>query len=152
MRRNEKEMKDINEIKLIIENEKVCRIAMNDEKYPYIVPVLYTFIDNKIFIHSAYEGKKIELISNNPNISFEIDVLEGIKGDSDPCSFSAQYCSIIGTGQARIVEDEKIKDSVLKSIVEKYSSLKIEKDKKLGYDIVNVIEITIDNLTGKKSI
>jgi nitroimidazol reductase NimA-like FMN-containing flavoprotein (pyridoxamine 5'-phosphate oxidase superfamily) len=152
MRRRDKEIGNNKEINTILANEKVCRIAMNDEKYPYIVPVLYTFMNNKIFIHSAHHGKKIELISNNPNVSFEIDILEGIKGGTSPCSFSAQYLSVIGTGQARIIADEKIKDFALKSIVEKYTSLSVDREKKLGYEMVTVIEITIDSVTGKKSV
>ena len=155
MRRKDKEITDINEIYSILENQNDCRLALNDEYYPYIVPVFYTFAEDKIFIHSASpfqdESKKIDLILKNPNVSFEIDVFDGIISGENPCSFSAKYRSVIGTGIARIVKDKETKNLALKSIVEKYSGLKLTQEKDLAYDMVAVIEIAIESLTGKKS-
>ena len=62
MRRKDKEIKDKKEIESIIKRAKVCRIALSDNNMPYIIPVNYGYKNNCIYIHSASEGKKIDII------------------------------------------------------------------------------------------
>ena len=44
MRRNDRELKDMNDIIRVMEKCDVCRLALNDEDYPYILPVSYTHL------------------------------------------------------------------------------------------------------------
>ena len=43
MRRKEREVTDKEEIRQILENGQVIRIAMNNGEYPYILPVNYGY-------------------------------------------------------------------------------------------------------------
>lgn len=61
MRQKNREIKDINKIAEVIDACEVCRIAINDEEYPYIVPLNfgYEMKDNIIlYFHSALEGQE----------------------------------------------------------------------------------------------
>ena len=58
---------------------EVCRIALNDEEYPYILPLSFGMdcIDGKVtlYFHSALEGTKLNLIRRDNRASFEMDCM-----------------------------------------------------------------------------
>lgn len=62
MRRSDKEIKDKSTIESILNEAQVCRIALCNDNKPYIVPMNFGFKDNYIYIHSACEGHKIDII------------------------------------------------------------------------------------------
>jgi len=72
MRRKDREITDPKEIEEILANNIICRIAFSDGKNPYIVAMNYGYQKNKIFLHSAKEGKKIKIIKDNNQVCFEI--------------------------------------------------------------------------------
>ncbi|MDD3521302.1 MAG: pyridoxamine 5'-phosphate oxidase family protein [Actinomycetota bacterium] len=113
MRRKDREVKKISEILTIIDRCRVCRIAITDKDKPYIVPLNFGYFygDKKLtlFFHSAPSGRKIELIKENPDISFEMDFEKGlIKGDI-ACKYGYLYQSIIGEGRISFIEDKEEK-------------------------------------------
>jgi len=62
LRRKEKEITNRNEIEEILTHNTICRIALSDNNIPYLIPMNYGYKENKIFLHSAGTGKKIEII------------------------------------------------------------------------------------------
>lgn len=150
MRRNEKEIKDIREIEKIINKAIVCRIALCDNDKPYIVPVNFGYRDGCLYIHSAKEGKKIDILKKNNNISFEIDTdVEFVRAE-EPCDCTMKYLSVIGSGKAYIVKDLEEKRKALNILVEHYlgSSHEFSYDQ---LDMVTIIKVEIESMTGKKS-
>lgn len=107
MRRPEREITDLNKIEQILNDAKVCRLALFDEEYPYIVPMCFGYdLDGdklELYFHSAPKGKKIELIKANNRAAFEIDSLEQIIRGDIPCSFSAEYSSVTGVGTLDVI-------------------------------------------------
>ena len=77
MRRSDREIKDFDEIIEVINKCDVCRLAINDGDYPYIVPMNFGFNieDGKVvlYFHCASEGKKLELLRKNNKVAFEMD-------------------------------------------------------------------------------
>ena len=63
MRRSEREITDKAVIEEILSQASVCRLGFAFENIPYIVPVNYGYRENKIYIHSAPKGEKIESCS-----------------------------------------------------------------------------------------
>ncbi|MDE7362225.1 MAG: pyridoxamine 5'-phosphate oxidase family protein [Oscillospiraceae bacterium] len=98
----EREITDINEIENILRASRVCRIALIDGAYPYIIPMCfgYSLTGGKLEIYFRCEekGKKMDLIKANNNAAFEIDKLRDIVKTDPACGFAAQYQSITGTG------------------------------------------------------
>jgi nitroimidazol reductase NimA-like FMN-containing flavoprotein (pyridoxamine 5'-phosphate oxidase superfamily) len=73
MKKKNQEIIDKRIINEILTCSEICRIAMLDNDSPYILPVNYGYKDNIIYIHSAPEGKKIDLLKKNNKICFEIE-------------------------------------------------------------------------------
>ena len=61
MRRKDREISDFNEIVKIVKNCESCVIALNDDGYPYVVPLNFGMdIENGqmvLYFHCAQEGK-----------------------------------------------------------------------------------------------
>lgn len=134
---------------------KVCTSGvlgvLGDDDYPYTVPVSYTFKDDKLFIHSAKEGHKIDSIKRNDKVSFCIIEKDEIIQET----FTTHFRSVSIFGRARILTDDSDKRHALESLVEKYSpdyikegQKEIEKD----LDRVCLIEVKIEHMTGKEAI
>ena len=99
MRRKEREIKDIETIVSIIEHMRTIRVAIASDDAPYIV----------FYLHSAKEGRKIELIGKNPAVGFEMDECLKLKGEEEACTWTAEYVSVIGTGELKLVENREEK-------------------------------------------
>ncbi len=153
MRRNDKEIKDKKCMEQILKKAKVCRIALCDKNKPYIVPMNFGFDDNYIYLHSAREGRKIDLIKENNNICFEADIETEIITADNACSWGMKYYSIIGFGKAHFIEDKDKKINALDVIMQKYSNKPNEtfEYSKPSLDKTTVIKVEIESLTGKKS-
>lgn len=76
MRRTQNEMKSIEEICAVLDKCKVCRLAMNHNGYPYLVPMNFGYEreGNKIYLyfHGANAGTKKELIEKDGRVAFEM--------------------------------------------------------------------------------
>ena len=69
MRRKDREM-DVDFAYSIIDKADFGTLAtVNEDGQPYCIPISIARQDNKIYIHSAYKGRKIENIKRNPNVS-----------------------------------------------------------------------------------
>lgn len=123
MRQKNREIKDINKIAEVIDSCEVCRIAINDEEYPYIVPLNfgYEMKDNIIlYFHSALEGKKIDLLKKNNKVCFEMDTVHELYSEESRGYCTFRYKSVIGTGEIHFIEDEKEKEHALQKIMDHY--------------------------------
>ena len=109
MRRKEREVTDYNKMIEILKSCDCCRIGLVDGKGAYIVPMNFGYEDNNgkltLYFHGATEGKKIDLINNQPEISFETDTKHELVISDTACGHSYLYQSIMGRGQVKIVAD-----------------------------------------------
>ena len=69
MRRKDRQINDFMEIYDIIKRCDICRIALNNDGYPYILPLNFgvSSEDEKLtfYFHSALEGQKLQLIEKD---------------------------------------------------------------------------------------
>lgn len=114
MRRKDREVTEIDEIATIMEKCDVCRIAINDEVYPYILPVNFGFERDGdcfiIYIHGSKHGTKHELINRDNKVSFEMDCSHRLiqPNGEESCTASMAYESVIGQGAMTLLpENEK---------------------------------------------
>ncbi len=99
---------DENEIKQVLQNEKLCRIAFIDDKYPYISPFQYVYLNDTMYFHFTDYGKKKKILEKNTNVCVSI---EHLQEDLSAFSFISMQ------GKLTLVEDEKEKINVLKHMV-----------------------------------
>ncbi len=151
MRRDEKEITNRREIDSILSKAIVCRIGIIDHETPYIVPMNFGYKDDILYLHSAQDGKKIELLKRNPMVCFEVECDLEIINTGIPCKWSMNYTSVIGYGKANFITDIEQKRKALYIIIDHYSpgSSYIFPEKNLKE--VTVIKIEISEMTAKKS-
>ncbi|KZX15313.1 pyridoxamine 5'-phosphate oxidase [Methanobrevibacter cuticularis] len=110
MRKNNRHIKDINEILDIIEKCNVCSLAIFDKEYPYIIPLNFghNYEDNELYFyfHGANDGKKLELIDSNNKVAFEMNCSNNLISGKFPCKFTMEYESVCGNGEIEILKEE----------------------------------------------
>ena len=109
MRRKEREITDQEIIQKILSQSSICRLAFNDEPYPYIVPMNYGYHDDALYFHCALEGRKLELIKKNSRLAFEIEYESEVIKGKVACQYTTRYRSVIGTGDMEIIQDDEQK-------------------------------------------
>ncbi len=125
--------------------------VIGDHGYPYTVPVSYVFKDDKLFIHSAKEGHKIDSIKKNDKVTF--CVIE--KDEVVQKTFTTHFRSVSIFGRARILTDDYDRKCALESLIEKYSPDYIKEGQEeieSEWDRVCLIEVKIEHMTGKAAI
>lgn len=151
MRRSDKEIKDENMVKSILKDALVCRIALCDDKCPYIIPMNFGFKDGYLYLHSGPLGKKMEIIKKNNQVCFEVDIETQLVTAEHPCDWGMNYLSVVGFGKALIVDDIKEKKKALNIIMDKYSNEPSFEYSETAIENVVIIKVKITELTGKKS-
>ena len=125
MRRKDREIEGFNEILAILDKCDVCRLAMVDDGNPYVVPLNfgYTQVNGTItlYFHSANEGRKIDILKNNPAVCVEMDCAHQLISGNKACDYTMDFESLIGSGIVEFIDslDEKI--FALTQIMRKYS-------------------------------
>jgi nitroimidazol reductase NimA-like FMN-containing flavoprotein (pyridoxamine 5'-phosphate oxidase superfamily) len=149
MQKKDKQNTDTAEMEAILKEAQVCRIALTDGRQPYLVPLCFGYEPGSLYIHSAPEGKKIDMIRANPRVCFEVDSCNGIVKGDRPCSWGMRYKSVIGFGSAVILNDPEEKKHGLNCIMHQYHGGTHEfSDADLRN--VAVIRIAIGSVTVKK--
>ncbi|HHY13635.1 MAG TPA: pyridoxamine 5'-phosphate oxidase family protein [Thermoanaerobacterales bacterium] len=147
IRRKDKEL-NINESKEILaKGDYGVLSTINEENYPYGVPLNYAYYDDYIYFHSAIEGHKLMNIYNNSKISFCVVSYAKII----PEEFDTRYKSVIIFGNVKEVFDDE-KEKGFYALLEKYSKDFIEEGKKYIEKMGNearVFKIHIEHITGK---
>lgn len=152
MRRTDREVKDHNKIYEIIKQCEVCRLALFDDKFPYIIPLNFgvSLVNNqwKLYFHSANVGTKLELIKKNPHAAFEMDCSHQLALGKKACDATMGYQSVCGNGTIRILPEEE-KLQALSSIMNQYAP---DQHHEFGYNellSVTVLELTVNEIHGK---
>jgi nitroimidazol reductase NimA-like FMN-containing flavoprotein (pyridoxamine 5'-phosphate oxidase superfamily) len=150
MRRAEREIKDRKAIDEILARATVCRLGLCRDGIPYVVPLSFGYADDCLYFHSAPEGRKIEIIEENPNVCFEVDLDEEFMSADVACNWTVRYRSIIGFGKARLLEKVEEKRNALDVILGHYSDGSYEYPEGALNDVA-VIKVEVESLTGKQS-
>lgn len=151
MRRVEREITSRTEMDRLLEDCTVCRMSMNGRPYPYVVPLHYVYLPDRLYLHCAQDGRKLELIAADSHVCFEVEGDCKILRAEVACSWGTRYVSVIGTGLASIVEDDGEKLTALRELMRKYSGTSEWAFSPQNVDRLVVIRVDIDTLTGKSS-
>ncbi len=153
MRRKDKEIASYTEVEELLVNALVGRLGTCSNNIPYITPVNYVYDNDKIYFHSAHEGRKIENIKHNQQVCFEIDkIISIIPGMRMPCGSTTEYKSVIVFGDVRVVVDINEKTDALNKLIEKYApeAPRLPHSSEAA-DRTNVLVIDIKEITAKQS-
>ncbi len=151
MRKTNQEIKDEKILKEILSGATICRLAMMDGERPYIIPFNYGYRDGCIYIHSAPEGKKIDLLLQNPEVCFEVeDEMEILTGDR-ACDWTTRYRSVVGYGTVEIYSDEQSKQQGLEAIMAQHGAPELKEFNPKNLKRIVILKLSITSMTGKQS-
>ena len=122
MRKADREIRDRESIRALMEEALVCRIGLADGLTPYVVPMNFGLGEGCLYLHCATEGRKLEILRKNDRVCFEMDLLREIKQGSETCGWSARYESVIGFGRAVFLTDPDQKRRGLDRIMDHYGA------------------------------
>ena len=139
------------EIAAILDQAQVCRLALSDGERPYVVPLCFARQEQRIYLHSAAKGRKIDLLKRNPRVCIEVDRLLGLKPGESACSFGLYYESVVGFGTAIVVQDETEKRTALELLCRRYGvpGQMAFSDKALAGTMV--LRVEFDQISAKRS-
>ena len=152
MTKRERQVTDPAQIAHILDTGKVLHLGLAVNNEPYVVPMNYgyTMEDGKLvlYLHSALQGKKLDMMRTNPNVFFEIDCdLMPFEGRV-PCQYGLVYSSIMGRGTARIVGNVEEKKQAMSILMKTQTGKDFAFEDRL-VSIVAVIRIDVEEYTAK---
>ena len=152
MTKRERQVTDPEQIRHILDTAKVLHLGLAVNNEPYVVPMNYgyTMEDGKLtlYLHSAVRGKKLDMVQANPNVFFEMDCDRMPFEGRVPCQYGLVYSSIMGRGQAHIVEDVEQKKQAMTILMKTQTGKDFTFEDRL-VSIVTVIRIDVSEYTAK---
>jgi hypothetical protein len=155
------EIKSYEKIKEFLNDEHVGRISSIDTNgFPQIIPMNFVFRNDTVYMHSHVKGEKLDNISKNNKVGFEVDreleFLPSYFEDPNNASLAdTLYISVVIKGIASFVSDRQEKTLALNGLMEKYQPEgyyePIKSDMRV-LDAVSVIKVIPQILHGKYKI
>ncbi|NSW45201.1 MAG: pyridoxamine 5'-phosphate oxidase family protein [Bacteroidales bacterium] len=154
MYQRDKAIKDIirhDEMVDIIKRCKICHVGFVDGDKPYVLGFNFGFDGNKIYLHCAKEGYKLDILAKNNHVCvyFDTDHEFFARHEEVACSYRMRYKSVMVMGKASIVNNLQQKENALKVFMKQYSDREFQFSKP-ALENVNIIVIEIEKMTGRK--
>ena len=153
IRRKDKEITDVNEMKKILKAAKYVTVAMCLDSEPYLVTLSHGYDEerNCIYFHCAAEGKKINILQANNRVWGQALVDRGyVQGACDHLYATTQF-----KGRVTFVEDVAEKEHALKLMINSLDNNPEELIKKQllpqSVQKVRIGRVDIDYMSGKKA-
>ncbi|MGN0637748.1 MAG: pyridoxamine 5'-phosphate oxidase family protein [Huintestinicola sp.] len=155
MRRKDREITDTDKIMEILGECKVMRLGMCLDNIPYVTPLNFGYeLTEKgfvFFFHCAPEGKRLDIIAQNPNVFIEIDNGGTLTAAEKACGWSSDYKSVMAMGKARVINDNTEKKQALSLLMKHQTGLEFAfEDNDL--EGVCVCAIDVSEMTAKARI
>lgn len=141
-----------NEKEALLAKALVGRLGTCNRNEPYVIPICFFHIEDKIYFHSGLQGKKIENMKANPRVCLQVDDYHLVPSPR-PCDFTMHYRSVIIFGRVRFLRDPEEKLKALKAMLGKYdTSHSNQPIDEAMVERVAVGQIIIEKMSGKKNV
>lgn len=105
MYQRDKAIKDIvrkDEMLDVIKQCKFCHVGFVDGDMPYVLGFNFGYEDDKIYLHCAKEGKKLDILRKNNNVCVMFDTGHEFfhRHEHVACSYRMRYKSVMAMGKA----------------------------------------------------
>jgi nitroimidazol reductase NimA-like FMN-containing flavoprotein (pyridoxamine 5'-phosphate oxidase superfamily) len=153
MRRKDREIADPAEIREILDRSDSCRIGFAASGVPYVVAMNFGYRWAErltLFFHCAREGRKLELMEQNPRVCFQMDTDRELVRGRNACSWGMRYRSLAGTGTLSRVETKEEKIEGLNRIMAHYGSGENNAYDPKMLEATEVLKLEVNEYSGKK--
>lgn len=120
---------------------------------PYCLPLSFVRVDDKLYFHCAREGRKVDLMRADPRVCVTF-----VGGDVPtfvaPAMYTTYFQSVIVTGTAQEVTDDREKTTALLALCQKLTPNDVSEDKfrpavEHSLKATAVWRIQMDEISGK---
>ena len=129
----------------------VCRVAINDDVSPHLLPLNFGYSERALYFHSAPEGKKIELIRKNNMVTFEVEDFNRLVTADTSCGYTTDYRSVIGRGRIDILTDLDEKIRGLDILMAQHGKKGANTYREGSVEKLAVLKLTIEEISCKQS-
>lgn len=152
MIRKDKEITDPKEMAAVIGRAAYCHLSLSDGDQPYGVPLCFGFRDGILYLHSAPKGRKLAIIEKHPKVCVIFVAEAAPRPGSSPCNWTMTYESVVGFGEAEILNDPFEKRAALNVIAAQYDHEQRSDGDFPDAELkaTTVIRIPLISMTGKR--
>jgi nitroimidazol reductase NimA-like FMN-containing flavoprotein (pyridoxamine 5'-phosphate oxidase superfamily) len=153
MRRKDKEITGLDEFLGVLERCSFLTLGLVEDGKAYMVPLSYGYRCQdgaiEIYFHSAYAGRKIDLLRQNPAVTFTVGRPVAMSLADQACDYTFLYESVMGEGKVDFVEDPAAKTEALRLLMR--HTLGDGHDQFNAHQIkaTAVLRLTVTAITGK---
>lgn len=149
MRRSEKQLNDAETAELLKKGE-IIHLSFADGGIPYGVAMNYGYKNGTIYLHCAYDGRKMDFIKANPRTSFTVVAASELIKKETSCGWTCAFQSVMGEASVEILTDDAEKRAGLDALMEHYGRFENSYPDKM-IERTCVLRLNITSCTGKQS-
>jgi hypothetical protein len=122
VRRTDRQIEAPETIQALLETGRVGFIATSVNDQPYINSNLYWYDrdSDRIYFHTAKEGRTRDNILANPRVCFSIGEMGQLLSAETALEFSVEYSGVVAFGKGRVVDDPVEAEYGLQGLLNKY--------------------------------
>ena len=131
------------------------RIAFAVENEPYIVAMTFGYVWEdklKLYLHSAGEGKKLDMMRRNNRVCFQMDTDHQLIVDELSCRWGMKYAGIVGRGTLVEVTEEEERFFGLERLMENYGKTGTNRFAAEMLQVTTVLRLDVDELCAKRRV
>ena len=121
IRYKQRDCKNQDKIEELLTTTRIGIVGMSDNDSPYIVPVNFVWHKGAIYFHGMGSGRKDDILSQKPKVTFIVYHEYGTVTDPVPCKADTSYISVMIFGKTQKIVDFKDAAEVLQKILDKYT-------------------------------
>lgn len=148
MRRKHQAMTPEEARRALDEAEYGVLATVGEDGFPYGVPLNHALQGDRLFVHCAREGHKLDNLAYQAKVSFCVVA----QAEVQPEDLSTRYRSVIVFGRAAVVEDPAEKQAALELIGSRFCKGhedKVAEAIRTAGPRTTVLRIDIERMTGK---
>lgn len=111
---------DQSKIESFLSSARIGYLGLTDGSTPYVVPLNFVWVNNRIYFHGSANGKKVDLIKQNASACFTISEEYGTLAHPVPAETDTAYMSVMIFGKAELVEEIEEATEALDHMLTKY--------------------------------
>jgi uncharacterized protein len=137
------------EMEKLLTQERVGYLGLSHHNVPYVVPLTYGYCEGKIIFHGNLDGRKLEIIRENPTVCFTVCRYFGeMVSHPQGAECHADSDSVICVGTARIIDDIQERCKILNQFNRRLQPQAREITEE-EVEFCSAVEIKIEQMTGR---
>lgn len=120
-------------------------VSFSGGEFPYVLPLNFVWLEGRIYLHCAFEGRKTDLMKRDARVGFAAALDVTIVREKS----TTWYKSVTGCGRLRAVTDTEEKRRALDALSLRYAARCPRPAPDAMVRRVNVLCIEIEEISGK---